>query len=163
MGDLTDPVASGTEPGDSSASVGRSLSEVRHFQGTCDVCGAKLALTHDFASQGIIDYGVTDDGRLYTWRRHYATAPPWANPNCARYSSIVYELPADRAPCTCHGSWALHADAQAAALREQGLRIDRLERFARRVADMNPSSGVLTFAMKVELQRQAREALGEAS
>jgi hypothetical protein len=33
----------------------------------------------------------------------------------------------ERPPCKCHGSWPLHADDQAAALRKLGLENDRIE------------------------------------
>jgi hypothetical protein len=33
----------------------------------------------------------------------------------------------ERPPCKCHGSWPLHADDQATALRKLGLENDRLE------------------------------------
>lgn len=61
------------------------------FKGICDVCGAPITLEFDW-SQGMIDYIVQDDGSLITWMRHYATAPEGANPDCAIYSSRVYEV-----------------------------------------------------------------------
>lgn len=64
---------------------------MEHFEGTCDVCGAPISTDYD-PSQGIIDVGFDDDGRVFTWIRHYATAPPSANPNCAVYSSRVYKV-----------------------------------------------------------------------
>jgi hypothetical protein len=59
-----------------------------HFEGQCDVCGAPITLDYDTAS-GVIDYDLMEDGRMRTWIRHYATAPPGANPDCAVYSSVV--------------------------------------------------------------------------
>jgi hypothetical protein len=64
--------------------------EVLHFEGACDVCGAQLTMDHCFQVDGLIDYGIESDGRMYTWRRHYATAPVGANPDCAIYSSRVW-------------------------------------------------------------------------
>lgn len=60
----------------------------RHFEGTCDVCGAAIAL--DDTTDALFDIGVTEDGRVYTWIRHYATAPLGADPKCAIYSSVVW-------------------------------------------------------------------------
>ena len=65
--------------------------EIIHFRGICDICGAPISL--DFGwHEGMIDYLVQDDGKLITWIRHYAAAPPDANPDCAIYSSRVYEV-----------------------------------------------------------------------
>jgi hypothetical protein len=64
---------------------------VRHFEGSCDVCGGAIALDWHPAD-GIIDYDIDDDGRMFTWVRHYATAPPGADPRCAVYSSVVREV-----------------------------------------------------------------------
>lgn len=61
-----------------------------HFEGTCDVCGAVISLDYSF-SQGLIDYGIDEQNRMYTWVRHYAVAPDGANPDCAIYSSRVIE------------------------------------------------------------------------
>lgn len=66
-----------------------SASTIDHFEGTCDVCGAPISLDFDRAT-GIVDIQVAPDGRVGTWMRHYATAPPGANPDCARYSSSVW-------------------------------------------------------------------------
>jgi hypothetical protein len=71
------------------------ITDMRRFEGTCDVCGADIALDHD-PSQGIIDIGydveTSGEWHIYTWMRHYATAPPGANPDCAVYSSRVDEV-----------------------------------------------------------------------
>lgn len=56
------------------------------YEGTCDVCGE--VLTGEL-SPGY-DVAVDKDDRLYTWTRHYATAPEGANPDCARYFSVVF-------------------------------------------------------------------------
>jgi hypothetical protein len=64
---------------------------IDRFEGTCDVCGAPIVFEYD-RTKGIVDIGIEDDGRVYTWIRHYATAPPEANPDCAIYSSRVYEV-----------------------------------------------------------------------
>jgi hypothetical protein len=61
----------------------------RRFVGTCDVCGAPLEFFLGEHDQ--VDIGVDADFRVYTWIRHYATAPPDADPDCARVSSRVYE------------------------------------------------------------------------
>jgi hypothetical protein len=61
---------------------------VSRYEGTCDVCGAPISLEFD-DRDGIIDIGIREEGGVYTWIRHYATAPPGANPDCARYSSEV--------------------------------------------------------------------------
>jgi hypothetical protein len=61
------------------------------FEGTCDVCGATIQVEWD-PSQGIIDYTLDENDRMATWVRHYAKAPPEANPDCAVYSSKVYEV-----------------------------------------------------------------------
>lgn len=66
------------------------MSEMRHFEGTCDVCGEPISLDWDM-TQGVIDY-LIEDNLMVTWVRHYATAPPEANPECAIYSSRVYEV-----------------------------------------------------------------------
>ena len=65
------------------------MAGVMRFEGTCDVCGETISLEIDPIRDGV-DYGITGDGRVYTWVRHYATAPPDANPDCAVYSSRVY-------------------------------------------------------------------------
>lgn len=62
--------------------------EVMHFEGTCDVCGDPISLDWHWKF-GIIDYGF-DNEVMFTWMRHYATAPAGANPNCAIYSSRIY-------------------------------------------------------------------------
>lgn len=67
------------------------MTDIVHFEGTCNVCGAALSLDHDFNSV-LIDYGYDKDNRLHTWIRHYATAPPDANPDCAKYFSTVYAV-----------------------------------------------------------------------
>lgn len=65
-----------------------------HFEGNCDVCGARIEM--DYPSEGIIDVAFEEDPedpnryRVYTWMRHYATAPSDADPDCAVYSSRVY-------------------------------------------------------------------------
>jgi hypothetical protein len=61
---------------------------VRRFRGPCDVCGSQIEVT---LVLGYIDIFITDDDRVGSWVRHYATAPPGADPDCARYSSRVYE------------------------------------------------------------------------
>jgi hypothetical protein len=61
------------------------------FVGTCDVCGAHLEYVIGERDQVVADMGVDADSRVYTWIRHYATAPPDADPDCARISSRVYE------------------------------------------------------------------------
>ena len=69
-----------------------SAMTTERFEGTCDVCGAAIALDWNPA-EGIIDLVPPRDGQpAYTWIRHYATAPPGANPDCARYFSRVYEV-----------------------------------------------------------------------
>lgn len=73
-----------------------SAMTIQRFEGTCDVCGKEIVIEHDPA-QGIIDYSFTDEWRVFTWIRHYATAPKDANPDCAVYSSRVYEVPWPRA------------------------------------------------------------------
>ena len=65
------------------------LDSVDHYAGVCDVCGDPLELTLD-RRDGLVDIVVTEDGLVYTWMRHYATAPPGANPACAVYSSRVF-------------------------------------------------------------------------
>lgn len=62
-----------------------------YFIGECDVCGEAIATKHD-PTQGVIDINILEDGRIQTWIRHYATAPDNANPDCAKYSSEVYEV-----------------------------------------------------------------------
>lgn len=57
---------------------------VRHYEGTCDVCGAARAVSIPVAF--CIDVGVEDDGRVYTWVRHL----DGPDANCARYSSRVW-------------------------------------------------------------------------
>jgi hypothetical protein len=64
--------------------------EAIHFEGKCDVCHEPIAMDYD-SSGGIIDYYI-DQGRMVTWVRHYATAPAGANPDCAVYSSKVFEV-----------------------------------------------------------------------
>jgi hypothetical protein len=61
-----------------------------HYEGTCDVCGAAISLDFDRTRGDMIDIGIEEGGRVYTWIRHYATAPSDANPDCAKYSSRVY-------------------------------------------------------------------------
>jgi len=68
------------------------MTDRQRFEGRCDVCGADIATDYD-PKTGIIDIGITEEGRAFTWIRHYATAPPDANPDCAVYSSRVYEVP----------------------------------------------------------------------
>lgn len=63
------------------------------FEGTCNVCGKPISLEHDPHRDGMIDL-LLENGRLVTWVRHYATTPEGANPDCAIYSSRVYEVPA---------------------------------------------------------------------
>jgi hypothetical protein len=65
------------------------VSSRRRFEGTCDVCGDPISL--EYLDGDVV--GITDEGRVYTWRRHYSTAPEGANPDCARYFSVVYEVP----------------------------------------------------------------------
>lgn len=65
---------------------------IRHFEGTCDVCGEAIYLTYDLKRDGMIDYKFNKQGRMVTWVRHYATAPENANPHCAVYSSEVVEV-----------------------------------------------------------------------
>jgi hypothetical protein len=62
---------------------------VVHFEGKCDVCGSPISIDWD-SSGGMIDYEI-DGNKMVTWIRHYATAPPNVNPDCARYSSKVLE------------------------------------------------------------------------
>lgn len=66
--------------------------EVRRFEGFCDVCG--VALEHIVRpDDGVMDTGFDEEHQvIYTWIRHYATAPAGANPDCAVYSSRVYEV-----------------------------------------------------------------------
>jgi hypothetical protein len=69
---------------------GGSVSETRHFRGTCDVCGEQIEIDHNFSKDGMIDYGVRKDGLMYTWVRHIAGSTP----DCSVYSSTVYETSA---------------------------------------------------------------------
>lgn len=71
------------------------MSEMTHFEGTCDICGEPISLDWDFAGPGVIDIGIDGD-LVYTWIRHYATAPEGANPDCAKYFSTVYEVKEER-------------------------------------------------------------------
>ena len=66
---------------------------VQRFEGVCSVCGAEVGYDYDW-SQGIIDIGIEEDGRVFTWIRHYATAPTGANPDCAKFASVLWEVPA---------------------------------------------------------------------
>lgn len=72
---------------------------ISHFEGTCCVCGERLAFDHDYERDGVIDINLRGrgDGTLQagTWIRHYATAPPGANPDCAVYSSELWEVEDD--------------------------------------------------------------------
>jgi hypothetical protein len=68
------------------------MADWRRFEGTCDVCGDPISLDYNFRKHGVIDVAFTDDGTVYTWIRHFATAPADANPDCAVYSSRVYEV-----------------------------------------------------------------------
>lgn len=63
-----------------------------YYLGECDVCGQAIASSFDWAKDGIIDHVITDDGRQQTWIRHFSVAPNNANPDCAKYSSKVYEV-----------------------------------------------------------------------
>lgn len=65
--------------------------DTMYFEGTCDVCGEAIIMSYNWAD-GIIDYGYDNNGRMFTWIRHYTTAPKGANPDCAIYSSRVYEV-----------------------------------------------------------------------
>lgn len=69
------------------------MSEIRRYEGTCDVCGAPISTEVDSNVGFILDIAYTDEGRAFTWIRHYATAPEGANSDCAVYSSRVYEVP----------------------------------------------------------------------
>lgn len=60
------------------------------FKGTCDVCGKEIGFEWD--EQFMIDYLVDENDKLITWLRHYAIAPKGANPDCAIYSSRVYQV-----------------------------------------------------------------------
>lgn len=72
------------------------MSDVLHFEGICDVCGERISTDWETGS-GAIDTGYDEKGRLYTWIRHYATAPEDANPDCAIYSSRVWQVDEDDA------------------------------------------------------------------
>lgn len=74
----------------------------QRFEGICDVCGVLFSYDWDPA-KGLIDFALTDSGRVYTWIRHYATAPPEADPKCAVYSSRLYEIPWPREEEDKHG------------------------------------------------------------
>jgi len=65
---------------------------IRQFRGICDVCGDPIEFVYDDEQTGCIDFGIADDGHIYTWIRHYATAPAGADPDCARYFSTVHEV-----------------------------------------------------------------------
>lgn len=60
---------------------------IKYYAGTCDVCGESITLAFDH-SKGIIDIGIGDDDRPYTWVRHLEGT----DPNCKIYSSRVYQL-----------------------------------------------------------------------
>jgi hypothetical protein len=66
-------------------------SERIYFEGVCDVCSAAISTDWSLVD-GMIDYKIAADGRVITWIRHYATAPAGANPDCAIYSSEVWEV-----------------------------------------------------------------------
>jgi hypothetical protein len=77
----------------------------------------------------------------------------------------------ERPPCKCHGSWPLHADDQAAALRKLGLENDRLEsqnqalqeRAEKAEAALQPALGFVSAlqerAEKAEAERDAAKQL----
>ena len=60
---------------------------VKHYVGTCDVCGEVIASVFDW-STGCLDYGMDSIG-VYTWIRH-SEGPA---PDCDRIFSRVYETP----------------------------------------------------------------------
>ena len=82
--------------------------EVVRFEGECDVCGEPISLDWLPADDGSsvftleggaliavtvgLDYGIDAAGRVYSWVRHYATAPPDADPRCAIISSVVWRV-----------------------------------------------------------------------
>ena len=54
------------------------------------MCGALITIDHD-PTKGMIDVAMSDfDGPVFTWVRHYATAPEGADPRCAVISSRVF-------------------------------------------------------------------------
>ena len=59
---------------------------LRTYRGPCDVCGQEIEGT---LVAGTHDYGIGDDGRLYTWLRHIGGP---LEPDCGRYSSRVDEV-----------------------------------------------------------------------
>ncbi len=62
------------------------------FAGICDICGEGIAYFYD-GSRGIIDIYIDSKNEIiYTYVRHYATAPSNADPDCAKYSSPVYQV-----------------------------------------------------------------------
>lgn len=62
------------------------------YLGTCDVCGEPMPATIHVRGTFLGDWAVDDDGTVYTWRRHYATAPPGEDPRCAIYFSRIYRV-----------------------------------------------------------------------
>jgi hypothetical protein len=72
---------------------GQSVTEhTQLFVGFCDVCGHSITSSNDHTRDGISDIYITKEGKAYALTRHYATAPEYANPDCAVYSSPVFEI-----------------------------------------------------------------------
>jgi hypothetical protein len=53
------------------------------FTGCCVVCGAVFSIR---ATPGEVDYNFRGE-KMVIQARHYATAPPGADPRCAKYFS----------------------------------------------------------------------------
>lgn len=61
------------------------------FEGKCLVCGEPMSYVHNPAD-GIIDIYPNEDGTFSMFSRHYATAPPGVNRDCARIFSRLTEV-----------------------------------------------------------------------